>query len=80
MKTIFALSSVGSKTKCEKVSCLISDNKVISFRFSVSLKDIDTLVRDNNEILAYTFDEKKVTSLRKSILVEKKKLSKACHP
>ena len=73
MKTIFGIYTNGNRTNVEKTSCSISRDKIFSFKFAISPDNIEKVIKDDKELCAYTFDEKKVPSLRRQLLSEKKR-------
>lgn len=73
MKTIFGVYTHGNRTSVEKTSCSISRDKIFSFKFAISPDNIEKVIKDDKELCAYTFDEKKVPSLRRQLLNEKRR-------
>lgn len=73
MNTIFGVYTKGSGTSVEETSCAVSRDKILSFKFDISKKDIEKVMRNDNELCAYTFDKKKIPSLRRQLREQKKK-------
>ena len=73
MKMIFGVYTNGVGTNVEKTSYSFNGEKISSFKFSISPDDIEKIIRNDNELCAYTFDEKKIPTLRRRLREQKKK-------
>ena len=75
MKNVFAIYTNGNKTSVEETSCSVTKTKISSFKFSISVSNIDKIILDkeSGEFCAFTFDKDKVTLLRRKLRTEKKK-------
>jgi hypothetical protein len=76
MKMIFGVYTNGVGTNVEKTSYSFNGEKISSFKFSISPDDIEKVIRNDNELCAYTFDEKKIPTLRRRLREQKKKFLK----
>ena len=76
MKMIFGVYTNGVGTNVEKTSYSSNGEKISSFKFSISPDDIEKVIRNDNELCAYTFDEKKIPTPRRRLREQKKKFLK----
>lgn len=73
MKTIYAISTIGGKTKVEETSYSETKTKITSFKFEILKTKLEKIVKEDNELILFTLDKEKVPSLRRQLISAKKK-------